>query len=72
MVQDLIRIFLVALTQKGSSFYGKGGIPLAQAPIAGCHTLWASGSPCVLGHVPQDTHKPLPFHMPKGKRQSDC
>ena len=88
MVQDLIRIFLVALTQrvghdwvtelnwteltqKGSSFNVKEGIPLAQAPVAGCHTLWANGSPCVLGHVPQGIHIPLPFHMPKGKRKSD-
>ena len=42
---------------------------MPEGPVAGSNTLWAVVGPCVLGCVPQG-HS-LPFHIQKGKRESD-
>ena len=59
--------FLGGFNQVGSSSNGlmQGGIPTPQGPVAGYNTLWVDGS----SHVPQG-HS-LPFHIQKGKWESD-
>lgn len=43
--------------------------PCAKGPVTGYNTLYVNGGPCFLGRVLQGHF--LPFHIKKGKRQSN-
>ena len=67
---DPIAIFLVALIIRAVDSGNKEkGCPSATESIADYDTEWVDGGPSVLGRVTQG-HS-LPFHIQKGKRESD-